>query len=109
MTSIHDATFNRRQLLRGGGTAAAVLAVGAWTEAARSVLAGSQVPSSHWFDLDATARPLFANKGLHHRRTIMQSFAIDRVARDVYVVQIAQAGPRYPANTPTPRVPGEAI
>lgn len=100
MTSRHDATFNRRRLLRAGGATAAALAVGAWTEAGWSGPAGSQVPSSRWFDLDAAARRLFANKGLHHQRTVMQSFAIDSIARHVYVVQIVQAGTPLPGDAP---------
>jgi hypothetical protein len=57
-------------------------------------------PTSTWFDLDADATPLFVNRQLRDTRTIMQSFAVDRVGGHVYVVQVTQAGTPLPGDEP---------
>ncbi|TDD69295.1 teichoic acid biosynthesis protein C [Jiangella aurantiaca] len=86
--------LSRRAFVRLGGAAA-----GAGVLAATATTAGA-APGAPSFDLSAPAEPFLVNVGLHDRRTIMQSFAVDSAGDHVYVVQITQGGTVLPGDAP---------
>ncbi|WP_129667295.1 hypothetical protein [Phytoactinopolyspora endophytica] len=95
--------LTRRRFLWLGGAVTGAVASGVGLGAAAGTAAttsGRRLPPSDPFDLDAPTDALFVNRELHDQRTIMQSFAVDSVGGDVYVVQITQAGTPLPGDEP---------